>query len=335
MSVSPLLEAGVPPAAALMLLIALALDAIAGGEAWGPLRRLPHPVRPLGWLIAALDRRLNRDERGPRDRALRGVLVAGFVTALAAGVGWAITALAAALPFAWLIELALATALLAQRSLYRHVLAVVLALERFGLDAGRTAVQHIVGRDVQRLDAPGVARAAIESCAENFSDGVIAPAFWYLVLGLPGMLAYKAVNTMDSMIGHRTPRHQAFGAAAARLDDLLNLVPARVAAVMIALAALAVPRASSSAALAIAWRDAGKHRSPNAGWPEAAMAGALDLALAGPRRYGAAIADDPWLGAGSAQAAPSDIRRTLAVFTWACAVNALAVLGVAVVGWLA
>lgn len=329
---SPLLEAGAPPAAAFILLIALALDA-AAGEAWGPFRRLPHPVRSLGWLIGTLDRRLNRDERSPSDRFARGALVAAFVSALAAAVGWMITALAAVLPFGWLVELLLVTALLAQRSLYCHVFAVARALEQDGLAAGRNAVAHIVGRDVASLNAPGVARAAIESCAENFSDGVIAPAFWYLALGLPGMLAYKAVNTMDSMIGHRTPRHLSFGATAARLDDLLNLVPARLAALMIALAALAVPRASSAAALAAAWRDAGKHRSPNAGWPEAAMAGALDLALAGPRRYGTTMVDDPWLGAGTAQATAKDIRRALAIVTAACAVNALAVLAVAVVGW--
>jgi adenosylcobinamide-phosphate synthase len=331
MSLSPLLEAGAPPAAAFILLFALALDA-AAGEAWGPFKRLPHPVRPLGWLIGNLDRRLNRDERSPSDRFARGALVAAFVSVLAAGVGWAITALAAVLPFGWLMDLALVTALLAQRSLYRHVGAVADALEGGGLDAGRAAVGHIVGRDTARLDGAGVARAAIESCAENFSDGVIAPAFWYLVLGLPGMLAYKAVNTMDSMIGHRTPRHQAFGAAAARLDDLLNLAPARAAALMIALAALAVPRATPGAALRIAWRDAGKHRSPNAGWPEAAMAGALDLALAGPRRYGTELIDDPWLGAGTAQATAKDIRRALAVLVTACLINALAVLAVAVVG---
>ena len=331
MSLSLLLQAGTPPAVGFILLMALALDA-AAGEAWGPFKRLPHPVRPLGWLIADLDRRLNRDERSPGDRFARGVLVALFVSLLAAGVGWGITALAAALPFGWLIELALVIALLAQRSLYRHVFAVADALERGGLDAGREAVGHIVGRDVTRLDGAGVARAAIESCAENFSDGVIAPAFWYLILGLPGMLAYKAVNTMDSMIGHRTPKHQAFGGAAARLDDLLNLVPARAAALMIGLAALAVPRTSPGAALTIAWRDAGKHRSPNAGWPEAAMAGALDLALAGPRRYSSEVVDDPWLGAGTAQATPKDIRRALAVFVMACLINALAVLTVSVVG---
>lgn len=331
MSLPSLLEAGVPPAAAFILLSALALDA-AAGEAWGPFKRLPHPVRLLGWLIGNLDRRLNRDERSPRDRFARGVLVALFVSGVAAGIGWAITALATGLPFGWLMEVALVTALLAQRSLYRHVFAVADALERGGLDGGRAAVSHIVGRNTARLDGAAVARAAIESCAENFSDGVIAPAFWYLVFGLPGMLAYKAVNTMDSMIGHRTQKHQAFGATAARLDDLLNLVPARLAALMIALAAVAVPRASAGAALAVAWRDARKHRSPNAGWPEAAMAGALDLALAGPRRYGTELVNDPWLGAGTAQATAIDIRRALAVLVTACLINALAVLAVAVVG---
>ena len=175
--------------------------------------------------------------------------------------------------------------LVAQRSLYDHVAAVALALDRGGLAAGREAVRHIVGRDPSRLDAHGVARAAIESLAENFSDGVVAPVFWYLLLGLPGLFAYKMANTLDSMIGHKTPHYLAFGWAAARFDDLANLAPARISGVLIAAAAVFAEKGRPGRALAIMLRDGAKHRSPNAGWPEGAMAGALDLALAGPRHY--------------------------------------------------
>ena len=172
------------------------------------------------------------------------------------------------------------------------------------------------------LDEDGVARAAIESLAENFSDGVVAPVLWFLVLGLPGICAFKAINTLDSMIGHRSERYRAFGWAAARLDDLANLVPARLAGLLIALAGALTPRASGKDALRIMLRDAGKHRSPNAGWPEAAMAGALDLSLAGPRRYGAELVEDPWLGEGSEDVGSADIRRALRLFIVACVVQA-------------
>jgi adenosylcobinamide-phosphate synthase len=183
---------------------------------------------------------------------------------------------------------------------------------------GRRAVAHIVGRDVAVLDEHGVARAAVESCAESYGDGVVAPAFWYLVLGLPGLFAFKAISTMDSMIGHQTPRHRAFGMMAARLDDGANWVPARLAGTLLGLAALFVPRASARAGLRIMLRDHRKHRSPNAGWTEAAAAGALGLALMGPRRYDGMPAPAPWLGDGTARATPADLDRALYLYVVAC-----------------
>jgi len=213
-------------------------------------------------------------------------------------------------------------ALLAQRELFDRVRAVGRALAGDGLAAGRRAVAHLVGRDPERLDEFGVSRAAIESLAENFSDAVVAPVFWYAVLGLPGLMIHKAVNTMDSMIGHRSERYRAFGFVAARLDDVLNLIPARLSALFIAAAAFVVPSARPGRAFAVAVRDAGKHRSPNAGWPEGAMAGALGLALAGPRVYADYSVNDPWIGDGRAMAGPRDIRRALYVYAAACLINA-------------
>jgi adenosylcobinamide-phosphate synthase len=191
-------------------------------------------------------------------------------------------------------------------------------------------VRHIVGRDPMSLDEHGVARAAIESLAENFSDGVVAPVLWTILFGLPGLFVYKTANTLDSMIGHLSPRYRSFGWAAARLDDVLNLAPARLAALLIAAAALVTPQTSSGAALRIMLRDAGKHRSPNAGWPEAAMAGALGLALAGPRRYAERVVADPWIGDGRARAVPTDMFRALLIYVVACALQG----GAVVVLWL-
>ena len=214
-----------------------------------------------------------------------------------------------------------ASVLLAQRSLHQHVARVRDAFAAGGLEGARRAVAMIVGRDPDSLDAAGVSRAAIESCAENFADGVVAPAFWFALLGLPGLAAYKAVNTADSMIGHRTPRHEAFGWAAARLDDLVNLVPARLAGALVALAGVAAG-GRPARALRIMVRDAPRHRSPNAGWPESAMAAALGLALAGPRRYGPRLVDDPFLNPqGRRDAGPADIGRSLRVLVAACTLH--------------
>ena len=225
---------------------------------------------------------------------------------------------AALRPFSWaglVVTALLASSLLAQRSLGRHVRDVADALEHGGLAQGRQAVSMIVGRDPDRLDEPAVCRAAIESLAENFSDGVTAPAVWLAVGGLGGGLAYKAINTADSMIGHRTPRHEAFGWAAARLDDLVNLPASRLTALLVIAAALVTPGADARGAWRAVRRDARHHRSPNAGWPEAAMAGALGLALAGPRVYGGVVVADAEMGAGGRRdATPADIRRALRLY---------------------
>jgi len=189
----------------------------------------------------------------------------------------------------------------------------------------------IVGRDPDQLDEAGVCRAAIESCAENFSDGVVAPVFWLALLGLPGLIAYKAINTADSMIGHRSPRYESFGWASARLDDLVNLIPARLSGLLIAIVAPIVG-GSIGTALGVMWRDAAKHRSPNAGWPESATAGALGLALAGPRRYGERIVADVFLNAEARKAAsPDDIRRALDLLIAACLLQAPAYAALALV----
>jgi adenosylcobinamide-phosphate synthase len=301
----------------LVLLLALALDLAAGDQPalW---RAVPHPVTWVGAAISWLDRRLNRDSRSPATRRVRGILAAAGLIAAACVAGFGLMRLLHAVAFGWVVEVVAVAILLAQRSLFAHVAAVAAALQTEGLAGGRRAVARIVGRDPDGLDSHGVARAAIESLAENFSDGVVAPALWYAVLGLPGLFAYKTANTLDSMIGHRSPRHLAFGWAAARLDDLLNLVPARLAALLLALAAALTAQAGCGAALRTMLRDARKHRSPNAGWPEAAAAGALGLALAGPRRYGGVAADEPWLGDGRARAMPADIARALRLYLTAC-----------------
>lgn len=306
----------------LILLLAIAFDAILGDPPW-LYRALPHPVVILGRGIDWLDRRLNRETAANVARRGAGALAVLILVGAAVATGWILSAAFARLPFGWVLEGLAMSSLVAQKSLYDHVAAVAQGLEQGGLEGGRKAVSLIVGRDPESLDDAGVARAAIESLAENFSDGVVAPLFWAALFGLPGLLAYKAVNTADSMIGHRTPRHEAFGWAAARLDDLVNLVPARLAGLLIVAAALMLPGARAGKALHAMRRDAPKHRSPNAGWQEAAMAGALGLAIAGPRRYGGRTVEDAWMGAGGrTEATAEDIRRALRLYLAACILQA-------------
>jgi adenosylcobinamide-phosphate synthase len=305
----------------LLLYVGLAIDAVCGEM--GPVfRYVPHPVVLAGRAIAFLEARLNRPIRGDAVRRVRGVAVVIVLVAAAVGLGWLIQLLCRASLAGAAIEAVIIGVLVAQRSLYDHVLAVGRGLTQGGLAGGRAAVSHIVGRDPWSLYASGVARASIESIADNFSDGVVAPVFWYLVAGLPGLFAYKVANTLDSMIGHRSPRYRDFGWAAARLDDLLNLVPAPIAGVLIAAGAVFTEGSSAALAARIMLRDARKHRSPNAGWPEAAMAGALGLKLAGPRHYHRATVDDPYLGDGSPAATPNDIARALGIYVRACVVLA-------------
>src|SRR5512132_829304 len=312
----------------LLLLAALALEPLLG-DARGPVARLPHPVRVVGQLIGLFDRKLNRDDRSEADRRRRGIVLVLVVCLLADTAGAAVAWLSRHVPFAWLLELGLMISLLAQGSLFRHVRRAGEALREGGIEGGRTQVAHIVDRDVRKLDDHGVARAAIESCAENFSDAVVAPTFWYVLFGLPGMLVYKAVNTMDSMIGYRSERYLAFGGAAARLDDAVNLIPARLAGLYLAGAAFALRDADPARGLRTMIEEAGKHRSPTAGWPEAAMAGALGLSLVGPRRYPGVVVNDPWIGDGTAQATARDVMRALSLFAAACVINAFAVAALA------
>ena len=281
-----------------LLLIALLLDAALGEPDW-LWSRLPHPAIVMGRAVAALDTAVNRGHA----RRTKGALAMLVLVVAAGGAGW----LVAQLPGHGLAQAAVAAALLAQRSLADHVRAVANAL-RQSVAQGRRAVARIVGRDTAQLDPPAIARAAIESAAENLSDGVVAPALWFLVFGLPGLMIYKITNTADSMIGYRTPRHEAFGWAAARLDDVLNWLPARLTALLIALAGLC------PAALRIARRDAPLHRSPNAGWPEAAMAAVLGVSLAGPRSYDGRMRSFPHVHAtGRRDPSPDDIDAAVAV----------------------
>lgn len=263
---------------AALLVPALLLDAAFGEPHW-LWSRLPHPAVIMGRAVSWLDARLNRGE----NRKAKGVLA---LVVLVLGAGLAGAAIAS-LPDGGLLEVLAAAILLAQRSLVDHVRAVGDAL-RLSLSDGRRMVARIVGRDTTALDEAGVARAAIESAAENLSDGVVAPALAFLVFGLPGLMIYKITNTADSMIGHRTARHEQFGWAAARFDDLLNWIPARLTAALIL---LAHGRFDPAPVL----RDGPLHRSPNAGWPEAAMAVVLDVALSGPRSYNGVMTASPWV----------------------------------------
>jgi adenosylcobinamide-phosphate synthase len=315
----------------LLLLGAMLLDWLIGDPRW-LWRFLPHPVVMLGWLIRLCDRSFNRLRFADRTRRRLGALTVLLVVGVAALAGGAVRQLADTYPQGWIAELLLVAMLLAQRDLFDHVRRVRNALVSGGVMAGREEVASIVGRDATRLDQFAVARAAIESLAENFSDGVVAPAFWYLLLGPAGMFAYKAINTLDSMIGHKSAHYLQFGRAAAKLDDWANWIPARLASLLILLAALVTPGTQPLTGLRTAWRDARHHRSPNAGWPEAAMAGALDLALSGPRAYGGEILQEPWIGEGRARVLPRDISRALTLFALACLWMALPL--VAAIGWL-
>ena len=296
-----------------LTLAALLIDAVVGYPD-RLVRSIGHPVSWIGRLIGALERYCNRDSTEPVQRRALGIITLLLVVTVVAVAAFVIERGLLLLPFGVIGVAFLASALMAQRSLHEHVADVADALEKTGAEGGREAVSHIVGRDTGALDEAGVARAAIESLAENFSDGVVAPVFWMLIAGLPGAAVYKAINTADSMIGHRTPRYQAFGWSAARLDDLVNLPASRLSALLIIAAAAVTKSASAAAAWQAVRRDARRHRSPNAGYPEAAMAGALGLALAGPRNYGGVRVDDALMGDKRRAADANDIRAALGLY---------------------
>ncbi len=312
-----------------LMLMALIVEAYVG-EAKRVFKVVRHPVRIIGDITGFFERKLNRESRSEADRAVRGALVVVFLSGLAFTVGWGVSWLSLNHPFGWIVEFTGLVVLLSARGLYDHVGAVARGL-RQNIEEGRRAVAHIVGRDPDRLDGSGVARAAIESLAENFGDAVIAPVFWYVLFGFPGLLVYKTVNTMDSMIGYRSPRYRAFGMTAARLDDVLNLIPARLAGLFIVFAAAFAPTAKPLGGLRIMLRDSRFHRSFNAGWPEGAMAGALGLKLAGPRHYPGTTVNDPWIGDGNADATSKDISRALYLYFVACLINVMWVTAIAIV----
>ena len=306
------------------MLIALLIDVAVG---W-PERLyavIGHPVTWIGRGISCGERSLNAG-----DSTLRRITGSLLVVLILGVTGLVVWWIAGVVPGSWvgvLLTGLLAWPLVAARSLQTHVAAVGVPLEAGDVEGARKAVANIVGRNPETMDEPAMARAALESLAENASDGVIAPLFWGAIFGLPGIAVYKALNTLDSMIGYRNDRYHDFGWAAARLDDLANLIPARLTGLLIAGAATGVRRTAYRTML----RDARSHRSPNAGWPEAAMAGALGIRLSGPRVYDGVASDDPWLNPVAADPRPQDIGRGLVLYQRAVAVSGLVLLIAAVV----
>jgi adenosylcobinamide-phosphate synthase len=307
-----------------LALLALLIEAMLGYPDW-LVRTIGHPVIWMGRLIGVLDHAFNQESMGDSRRRVAGAIALVLFVAIVAIIAYTFERGLLSFPYGTIITALAASTLFAQRSLYDHVEHVAAALEKSGVPAARQAVSHIVGRDPDSLDEAGIARAAIESLAENFSDGIVAPAFWLAGAGLAGGAAYKAINTADSMIGHRTPRYAAFGWAAARLDDMVNLPASRLAALLIVAAAALTPGASAAQAWRAVLRDAHRHRSPNAGYPEAAVAGALGLALAGPRTYGGVEVADGFMGDGRRDATAADIRAALTLYTRADAILIAAV----------
>jgi adenosylcobinamide-phosphate synthase len=298
---------------ALLALLALLFEAMFGYPD-RIARAIGHPVMWMGALIGALDRGLNREDAAPLRRKAAGAVALVIVILVSGSLAYGLQHWLLLLPLGMIPLAVLGSTLFAQRSLHAHVERVALALEDGGIDSARARVSAIVGRDTASLDEAGIARAAIESLAENFSDGVVAPALWMVVGGLPGAAIYKAINTADSMIGHHSERYEQFGWASARLDDLVNLPASRLSALLIMAAAYSMPGASPSDAFGAVLRDASRHRSPNAGYPEAAFAGALGLALAGPRYYGGELVEDVWMGDGRYAAGADDIRAALTLY---------------------
>ncbi len=297
------------------LFLALIIDAIIGDPDW-LWRKASHPVVWMGHIISKLDERFNISTDGQCRRRQKGLYTLVFLIVLAAGFGLFLQFLIGDLALSWILEAVVVAIFLSSRSLYDHVARVAGKLENSDLGEARLAVAQIVGRNPETLDRTGVARAAIESLAENFSDGVVAPALWYLVAGLPGLIVYKMINTADSMIGHKTSRHLDFGRATARFDDFVNLLPSRITALLCVMAfAFHHGIRAARKAWHIIRNDAAKHRSPNAGWPEAAMAGGLDIALSGPRTYEGKSDNEPWINQnGRKKIDHNDIKMALRLY---------------------
>lgn len=294
-----------------LLLGALAAEGLLGYPSvfW---HTIGHPVSWMGRFLSLGETWMNTHGRRPRRDFIAGMVWLAVGITLLSGMAWGLSMTLSQIAYGWIGELLIMATLIASRSLYAHVRDVYAALSTHKIEQAREKVSFIVGRNTDALEEPAITRAAIESLAENASDGVIAPLFWGLVAGLPGITIYKLVNTADSMWGHRSERYEWFGKTAARLDDLVNLIPARLTGILFCVASLSVGR--SRAAFRVMWRDASNHLSPNAGWPEAAMAGALECRLGGPRTYQGQVIEGVWLGDGSADLDASDIRRSLQLY---------------------
>lgn len=304
----------------LVLILAIIVDAVAGDPRW-LYSRIPHPIVVIGHQIELLDRFLNQTHYSPVTRKLLGVISILIIVSSAWLIGWLIAWSCNQVSFGVVLQALIVSIFLAQNSLYQHVASVAKACKADDLIDARSQISHIVGRDPNSLDQRAIGRAAIESLSENFSDGVVAPIFWYVVGGLPALIAYKALNTSDSMIGYLTDKYADFGWCAARFDDAANFIPARLSAFIITIAAFIIPSATGNRAFTTAIRDAKKHRSKNAGWPEAAMAGALGIKIAGPRNYDGILVEDAWMGDGIANVDASHIFMALRIYCVACILN--------------
>ena len=304
----------------LALILAIIVDAVAGDPRW-LYSRIPHPIVVIGHQIELLDRFFNRTHYSPVTRKLLGVISILIIVSSAWLIGWLIAWSCNQVSFGVVLQALIVSIFLAQNSLYQHVASVAKACKADDLIDARSQISHIVGRDPNSLDQRAIGRAAIESLSENFSDGVVAPIFWYVVGGLPALIAYKALNTSDSMIGYLTDKYADFGWCAARFDDAANFIPARLSAFIITIAAFIIPAATGNRAFTTAIRDAKKHRSKNAGWPEAAMAGALGIKIAGPRNYDGILVEDAWMGDGIPNVDASHIFMALRIYCVACILN--------------
>ena len=326
------------PEILIALLVAIVLDALLGEPDW-VWRKVPHPVVWFGNAIGWFDRRFNKpNEQSPFAGRSIGLVIILFLAGSGGAMAWILQDALISLGWAGFALLAiLSSVLIAQKSLYDHVLAVQKPLAANDIESARYAVSMIVGRETDRLEQDGVARAAIESLAENFSDGIVAPIFWFVLFGFPGLVVYKIVNTADSMIGHKNERYMWFGWASARLDDLLNLAPARLTMLLLLLSPFKTSAGQQSSSTSAVWKaiikDAPKHRSPNAGWPESATAGRLGIALSGPRYYGAELVDEPFVNdGGKVDIGATEISDALKLYRSSLIVQFLAIAAIATFG---
>jgi adenosylcobinamide-phosphate synthase len=304
----------------ILLLMAMVIETYAGQLRF--LTRLTgHPLALIENMVSWFDRKLNRETRSQMDRAVRGSIAAIVVIAVSGGVGWGFAWLSQTLPFAWIFETILLVMLISQRGTYTAVRKVGLALRDQGLEVARQAITPLIKEASAKMDGHGVARAAIETSCMLLTTRAVAPVFWYVLFGFPGLLIYQAVAVMNEELGHKTDKHRAFGFTAARLYDILLIIPAQLSGLFVVLASLFVPTANPAGALKTMLRDARKFRSYNLGVALGAVAGAFNLALGGPRKFTQETKNDPWIGDGTAQATPQDIRRSLYLFAVACLLN--------------